>query len=52
MLVWVLKESKYRAFYEKLGGKYLTEKYKEIGGDKNIVVSYGWENLKEIATKQ
>ncbi len=50
MLVWVLKESKYRAFYEKLRGKYLTENYKEIGGDKYIVVSYGWDNIKEIAT--
>ncbi len=27
MLVWVLKESNYRVFYEKLGGKYLTENY-------------------------
>lgn len=51
MLVWALKESKYRAFYEKLGGKYLTENYKEISGDKYIVVSYGWDNIKEIATK-
>ncbi len=50
MLVWVLKESKYCAFYERLGGKYLTENYKEIGGDKYIVVSYGWDNIKEIAT--
>ncbi|MFX0044117.1 MAG: GNAT family N-acetyltransferase [Candidatus Hodarchaeota archaeon] len=48
MLVWVLKESKYRAFYEKLGGKYLTEKYKEIGRDKYKIVSYGWDNIQEI----
>jgi len=48
MLVWVLKESKYRAFYEKLGGKHLTEKFKEISGDKYEVISYGWDNIQEI----
>ena len=51
MLVWTLKRSKYCAFYEKLGGKLLNEKYKEIGGDKYKIVSYGWENIKEITTK-
>lgn len=51
MLVWVLKKSKYRTFYEKLGGKYLTESFKEIGGDKYKLISYGWEDIKQIATK-
>lgn len=51
MLVWVLKGSKYCAFYEKLGGKYLTETYKEIGEDNYAVVSYGWDNIKKVAAK-
>lgn len=48
MIVWVLKESSYRRFYEKLGGKYLGEQFLEIGGRKYSEIAYGWENIKVI----
>ncbi|MCK4381572.1 MAG: GNAT family N-acetyltransferase [Candidatus Lokiarchaeota archaeon] len=48
MIVWVLKESPYRRFYEKLGGKYLGEQFLEIGGRKYCEIAYGWENIKVI----
>jgi len=45
MLVWVLAENPFRAFYESLGGKYVSEKQTEIGGASLVEVAYGWKNL-------
>ncbi|MDQ3710854.1 MAG: GNAT family N-acetyltransferase [Acidobacteriota bacterium] len=45
MLVWVLADNPFRAFYERLGGEVVSEKQIEIGGASLIAVSYGWKNL-------
>ena len=45
MLVWVLKENPFRAFYESLDGKYISEKEIEIGNAALVEVAYGWKNL-------
>lgn len=47
MLVWVLAGSKYRVFYEDLGGKEVdkkTFKYDEFSAD---LVAYGWEDIQK-----
>jgi len=51
MITWVLKESPYRRFYEKLGGKFLGEQSIEIGGMRYIEIAYGWENIEVILSK-
>ncbi len=45
MKVWVLAENPFRAFYEALGGKYVSEKEIVIGGAPLIEVAYGWNEL-------
>lgn len=45
MLVWVLADNEFRAFYESLGGERVSEKQMEIGGESLPAVSYGWKNL-------
>ena len=45
ILVWVLAENPFRAFYESLGGKYVSEKEIVIGNLPLIEVAYGWKNL-------
>ncbi|MDQ3712080.1 MAG: GNAT family N-acetyltransferase [Acidobacteriota bacterium] len=45
MIVWVFTENPFRAFYESLGGKYVSEKQTEIGGASLVEVAYGWKNL-------
>ena len=42
LLIWVLAANPARAFYEAMGGKYLSEKDIEIGGQRLIEVAYGW----------
>ncbi|MCD4819002.1 MAG: GNAT family N-acetyltransferase [Candidatus Cloacimonetes bacterium] len=49
MIIWALKKSKYKKFYEKLGGHYVDEKNIEIGGKKLNVVAYGFEKLKNLS---
>lgn len=51
MLVWVLAENPFRAFYEALGGKYVSEKVIVIGGATLIEVSYGWKDLNCLLNK-
>lgn len=51
MLVWVLAENPFRAFYEALGGKYVSEKEIVIGGATLIEVAYGWEDLNRLLHK-
>ncbi len=48
MLVWVLKDNPYRAFYESLGGKYVGEKPTQIGQEELVEVAYGWSDLNEL----
>jgi GNAT superfamily N-acetyltransferase len=45
MLVWVLRENPYRAFYEALGGKQFAQRQINIGGADLIEVAYGWRDL-------
>lgn len=48
MLLWVLKENApARAFYERIGGKYVAEKTIIIGGQELREVAYGWDYLRE-----
>ncbi|KKM83278.1 hypothetical protein LCGC14_1311010 [marine sediment metagenome] len=51
MITWVLKESPYRRFYEKLGSKYIGGQFLEIGGRKYSEVAYAWENINKILLK-
>ena len=46
MLVWVLENNPYRAFYDTLGGNVVDKKEHEIL--KLPVVAYGYDNLKEL----
>ncbi len=48
MLVWVLKDNPYRAFYESLGGLLIGEKPIKIGKDELIEVAYGWEDIRRL----
>ena len=48
MIVWVLKDSPHRKFYEILGGKYVGEKMLEYGGVDYVTIAYGWENIRLI----
>ena len=48
MLVWVLADNPFRAFYESLGGEGVSEKQMEIGGTSLAAVSYGWKNLENL----
>jgi ribosomal protein S18 acetylase RimI-like enzyme len=47
MLVWVLADNRYRAFYEALGGKRIGEQPIEIGQQTMLEVAYGWDDLGE-----
>jgi ribosomal protein S18 acetylase RimI-like enzyme len=52
MLIWVIAENPYRRFYESLGGKWVREKTKEIGGKMIAEVGYGWEEIRKLAEKR
>jgi ribosomal protein S18 acetylase RimI-like enzyme len=45
MLLWVLAENPFRAFYESLGGERVSEKEVVIGDMSLIEVAYGWKSL-------
>jgi len=45
MVVWVFAGNPFRAFYESLGGKYISEQQTEIGGASLVEVAYGWKSL-------
>ena len=51
MVVWVLAENPYRAFYESLGGEYITEQQTKIGGASLVEVAYGWKNLENLTER-
>ena len=46
MLLWVLSTNPARAFYEKLGGKFLRERTVEFNGVPLKEAAYGWDDLK------
>lgn len=46
MLVWVLADNPFRAFYEALGGQQVTEQEIAIGGAKLMEVAYGWRDVR------
>ncbi len=48
MFVVVLKDSPYRRFYERLGGKFVKEGQREYGNFKILTVAYGWNDIKSI----
>lgn len=45
LVVWVLKDNPACRFYERLGGRPITEKAVEIGGRALLDVAYGWPDL-------
>jgi GNAT superfamily N-acetyltransferase len=48
MIVWVLADSPYRAFYEALGGEYVGEQDHEVWGEKYKVAGYGWKRIEDL----
>lgn len=51
MIIWVLAENDSKRFYEKLGGKYLSQKVYSIGGKNLIGFAYGFEDFKKIMSR-
>jgi GNAT superfamily N-acetyltransferase len=49
MLVWVLKDNLFRAFYEVLGGEQIGEQDITIGDETLIEVAYGWADIRPLA---
>ncbi len=47
LLVWVLRDNPYRAFYENLGGSQLREKQVRIGDVYLPEVAYGWKDVRQ-----
>ena len=48
LLLWVLAENPSRKFYERLGGRPISEKTVMIGGVPLIEVAYGWRDTRMI----
>jgi GNAT superfamily N-acetyltransferase len=48
LLVWVLEENRFRAFYEALGGQLLGQKQITVGGGPLVEVAYGWRNARVL----
>ncbi len=49
MLLWVFRDNpRARAFYEALGGQYVSEKIFELGGQELAEVSYGWHDIRPL----
>ena len=45
MLTWALADNPYSRFYEKLGGKRVSEKWEETGGKMLEEIAFGWRDL-------
>lgn len=45
LMLWVLADNPVRAFYERLGGQWLGEMQREIGGASVKEVAYGWPDI-------
>jgi ribosomal protein S18 acetylase RimI-like enzyme len=52
MLVWVLRDNLFRAFYEALGGQEIGEQEIKIGDANLIEVGYGWKDIHPLATEE
>jgi ribosomal protein S18 acetylase RimI-like enzyme len=48
LLIWVMAENPYRAFYESLGGSLVREKSVQVGGKMILDVGYGWEEIHRL----
>jgi GNAT superfamily N-acetyltransferase len=51
MLVWVLKDNLFRAFYETLGGEQIGEQDISIGNQTLREVAYGWPDIHPLVTE-
>jgi GNAT superfamily N-acetyltransferase len=51
MLVWVLDANPSRAFYEALGGQYVTEQGITIGTARLTEFAYGWRDIRELVSR-
>jgi GNAT superfamily N-acetyltransferase len=49
MLVWVLIDNLFRAFYEALGGEQIGEQNITIGDETLVEVAYGWLDIHPLA---
>lgn len=52
LMLWVLSESPYRKFYEKLGGQIVESKLLEMEGFANQITAYGWPDIGSLLNKQ
>jgi ribosomal protein S18 acetylase RimI-like enzyme len=48
MMVWVLKDNLFRAFYEALGGQEIGEQDIKIGEATLVEVAYGWKDIRSL----
>jgi GNAT superfamily N-acetyltransferase len=48
LAVWVLARNPSRKFYEAFGGRLITEKEIERGGELFVEMAYGWRDLREF----
>jgi ribosomal protein S18 acetylase RimI-like enzyme len=48
MMVWVLKDNLFRAFYEALGGQEVGEQDIKIGDSTLVEVAYGWKDIRSL----
>jgi GNAT superfamily N-acetyltransferase len=48
MLVWVLRDNLFRAFYEVLGGEQIGEQDITIGDETLVEVAYGWMDIHSL----
>lgn len=46
MLLWVLADNPYQAFYKKLGGQVIEERWEELGGTRLKELAYGWRDIR------
>lgn len=46
VLIWVLSDSSYRRFYERIGGHEVDSKLLEMEGFKNEITAYGWDDIR------
>jgi len=48
MMVWVLKDNPACGFYERLGGKHITEKTITMSNTDLIEIAYGWQDISTL----
>lgn len=51
LILWVLSDSPYRQFYEKLGGHAVENRLLEMEGFANQITAYGWPDIRGIGIK-